>query len=97
MKHGVRHINLFTSTLDVLSDGVLLVDGERNVIYYNEAFSDLWNIPKEIVSELNSHGLLKYVTDQLKDAQLFLETVERLYQSKGELEEAVHLSDGRVL
>lgn len=76
--------------------GLLVVDPDRNVLYHNERFLELWDIPESVAGTRSDEGLLEHVHDQLADADEFRETVEYLYEHPGkESRDTVDLGDGR--
>lgn len=82
-------------TLDLLPDGVLIVGACREVVYLNDAFKQIWQIPAEVVVR-GDRAMLDYVVGQLEDPAAFLNAVERLYQSPESSEDEITFNDGRV-
>jgi diguanylate cyclase (GGDEF)-like protein len=82
-------------TLDLLPDGVLIIGSKREVLYLNEAFKQLWQIPADVVTA-GDRAMLDYVLDQLEDPAAFLNSVEALYASEASSEDELSFHDGRV-
>ncbi|MFB6097961.1 MAG: PAS domain-containing sensor histidine kinase, partial [Salinibacter sp.] len=94
---------LLEAQAEATIDGLLAVDGDRNVAFYNEQFLDIWEVPEEAVEQDPigkplDHLLLDYVTDLLEDPEGFREKVEYLYDHPDEeSRDLVQLADSRWL
>lgn len=88
---------IFERALDCLPDGVLLIRGGRTIVYANQAFAKIWNVPPEIIQSKDDSALLPLVANQVVDTAAFVGEVERLYRSSDSSEDIVSLKDGRVL
>ncbi len=87
---------MFERILDALPDGVLVTDGERGVVYANEAFARHWRIPQRMMQLGDELSMLDFVTDSLCNPKEFHDEVERLYNSEESASSEVVLKDGRV-
>ncbi len=88
-------IPLMRRTLDLLPDGVLIIGSDRQVLYLNDAFKQLWQIPQEVAAQ-GDRAMLDHVIKQLEDPADFLNTVETLYSSPNPSEDELSFKDGRV-
>ena len=86
---------LMRRALDLLPDGVLIIGENRQVLYCNEAFRQLWRIPRQIL-ECGDRAMLDHVLAQLDDSKSFLGLVERLYESPDPSDDELTFKDGRV-
>jgi diguanylate cyclase (GGDEF)-like protein/PAS domain S-box-containing protein len=86
---------LLRRTLDLLPDGVLIIGADREVLYFNDAFTQLWQIPSDVVGK-GDRAMLGHVLEQLENPAVFLDTVERLYGSPEASEDEITFHDGRV-
>src|SRR5690606_20330206 len=86
---------LMRRALDLLPDGVLIIGGNREVLYLNAAFERLWRIPSEVVRQ-GDRAMLEHVLEKLDDPDSFIELVERLYHSADPSEDQITFDDGRV-
>jgi predicted ATPase/signal transduction histidine kinase len=79
-------------------DGILVIDGNREVSAYNQGFIKIWNIPQTILETKDDRQLLGFVLDQLEQPNEFLQIVEHLYQhlDEGSYHE-IPLKDQRIL
>jgi diguanylate cyclase (GGDEF)-like protein/PAS domain S-box-containing protein len=82
-------------------DGLLVVDNERDISFYNERFLEIWDIPKNLVNRSPTEVsldqvLLEAVTDLLSNPDEFREKVEYLYDYPDESSrDLIRLTDGR--
>jgi CheY-like chemotaxis protein len=83
------------ATVDV---AILVVDEHRKVLYYNQQFVKLWQIPQTIVDSQEDNKLIEFVLPQLEFPNEFLEKVEYLYERSNEIsQDEIPLKDGRII
>ena len=90
-------LELLKATLNTLPDGVLLVNQQRKVIYFNDTFTKMWRIPNTVLHRGSSQEMVIFVRDQVEDAELFFSQVELLYGSEDSSRDELKLKDGRTL
>ncbi|MEM9925539.1 MAG: ATP-binding protein [Cyanobacteria bacterium P01_D01_bin.50] len=82
---------------DVAVDGILIVDEDRQIVSYNQYFCKLWQIPEDIISELNSSKLLDYLLNQLQSPESFIKKINYLYEHPEEISrDEIYFKDGRI-
>jgi PAS domain S-box-containing protein len=92
-----RSLSLQHATLESTADGILVVDRAGKVSSFNRKYLEMWRIPEFLTVLNDDEPLLKYVVDQLKDPQRFLERVQQLYASPASQSyDTVEFKDGRV-
>ena len=90
-------LSLQQATLESTADGILVVDRVGKVSSFNRKFLEMWRIPEFLTVLKDDEKLLKYVVDQLKDPQRFVERVKQLYANpKSQSYDIVEFKDGRV-
>ncbi|MBN1940085.1 MAG: PAS domain-containing protein [Candidatus Aminicenantes bacterium] len=82
--------------LQSTADGVLAVDRDGRVLYYNERFVEMWQIPPDVITTQSDAALLGSIRDQLTDPDGFLAKVAALSASTEEDFDTIHFKDGRV-
>jgi PAS domain S-box-containing protein len=88
---------LLQTTFDLTVEGILAVDTEGKFITFNKRFSEMWQIPKEILETKDDNKALNFVLNQLKDPADFLAKVKELYNKPGEGSfDVLEFKDGRV-
>ena len=89
--------SLFERALDCLPDGVLLVRDASTIVYANQAFEKIWNVPDGVITSKDDSALLPWVASQVANTAAFIGEVKRLYQSAESSEDIVPLKDGRII
>jgi diguanylate cyclase (GGDEF)-like protein len=89
--------SLFERALDCLPDGVLLVRDASTIVYANQAFEKIWNVPGGVIKSKDDSALLPWVANQVADTATFVGEVKRLYRSSESSEDIVPLKDGRII
>ncbi len=99
-KHAEEALRESESSLQAVlqstADGILAVNSENKVLFANDRFFEVWNIPPEIRSSRDDTVLLDYVLDQLTDPQGFLNKVLELYKSEKDSFDILYFKDGRI-
>ncbi|MCG6551984.1 MAG: PAS domain S-box protein [Candidatus Magnetominusculus sp. LBB02] len=89
--------SLLISTLESTADGILVVDMEGKITFYNHTFVDLWRIPMSLLSMKDDSALLSYVIEQLSKPEEFIAKVKELYANPSETSyDVIEFKDGRI-
>ena len=89
---------LLVSTLDAANDGILTLQFSDNSFYYNIRFVELWRIPEEKLSDMDTAALVELQLAQVKDPQEWMAHVQRRRDNPDEEDYSViELLDGRTL
>ncbi|MBW4600882.1 MAG: GHKL domain-containing protein [Calothrix sp. FI2-JRJ7] len=79
-------------------DGILVVDEFNQVLYYNQKFHQIWQIPEELVQQGDDKKILELVVTKPLHEQEFITRVNYLYQHPEiASRDEIFLKDGRVL
>jgi len=82
---------------DQLPYGILIVDDQtRKVAYCNKKFSNMWNIPDDIVIRGDDREMIDHVVMQLRNPYQFLQTIEFLHNTNQSLSDELEFLDGRI-
>jgi len=87
---------LLKATLESTADGILVVGEFGQIISRNARFGEMWHIPKDILKTNDDDKLLNSVLDQLKNPQLFVSKVQKLYKTNRHDFDILEFKDGRV-
>lgn len=82
--------------LQSTADGILAVDSKGKVIKTNKRFSELWQIPEDLIDSGNDEDLIDFVLEQLTNPEAFIAKVQKLYQSSDEDLDYLYFKDGRI-
>ena len=79
-------------------DGILVVDENNKIRWYNRHFVQIMNISQELIENKIDEPVLQFVTEQMADPPQFLRRVQYLYEHQREISrEELILKDGRIL
>jgi PAS domain S-box-containing protein len=72
-------VSLLKATIESTEDGLLVVDSVGKIVLYNQKFTDMWRIPKDVLATGEDSDALLFVKNELSDPETFLENVKHLY------------------
>lgn len=78
------------------ADGIIAVGLDDRILYYNERFLEMWQIPSEAMASGDLAGLFRAVLDQVEDPDGFRKRIEALSTSLEDDFEIVRFKDGRI-
>jgi len=91
-------LSLVKATLESSSDGILVVNNQKEIIDYNQKFVDMWKIPRAILNEKDQIKLYHVMQEQLKKPEVFFSEMEKLHTDLSVIRAgAVTLKDGRII
>jgi PAS domain S-box-containing protein len=95
---GPHHLNhVLMAQAEASIDGILIVDGQGEIVFANRRFVDLWGFPEATMLTGSDVPLLQMALEKLADPEGFLAKVKQLYQHPEETsQDEVALKDGRV-
>jgi PAS domain S-box-containing protein len=89
---------LLKALLESAIGAIFVADENRQVVYYNQRFCQLWGIPSETVQQLNDYQIVDLFLDQLVDPESFFKQNEFLYANpEATIQDEIVLKDGRVV
>ena len=77
-------VSLLKAAFESTEDGLLVVDESGKTVQYNQKFTEMWKIPREILLPGEDNKLLDYVKSELVDPETFLDNVKQLYSKPDE-------------
>jgi len=90
-------VSSLRATLEATADGILVVDNTGDVLWFNQRFVQLWNVPDDLAKVGDGDSLLSYLSEQTTDPGAFAEKVEQLDADPDREDFAVvEFKDGRV-
>jgi two-component system NtrC family sensor kinase len=89
--------SLLESQSEAAIDGILVVSRDGVMTSFNRRFTQMWDIPEDVLRSRTDERALQAVLDRLSDPQEFLDRVRYLYDHPNEeSRDEVHLKDGRT-
>lgn len=90
-------VSSLQATLEATADGILVVDQTGEVLWFNQRFLHLWDVPDELARVGSGHHLLSHVVKQTTDPEAFVKKVEELHADPDREDfGVVEFEDGRV-
>ncbi|KTD56825.1 inner membrane protein [Legionella sainthelensi] len=71
---------LTTSILETTSDGILVMDLNKKVEYYNQRFLDMWKLSAKYIESHTIEEVIDKVLGQLENPQQFVEKIQYLFR-----------------
>jgi len=95
---ALRFRNSLLSTLqDVSIDGILVVDENNRILFYNKQFVEMWSVPAKLADDGLDEPMLRFVAEQMAEQQDFLQKVLYLYDHPQETSrDELILRNGRI-
>jgi PAS domain S-box-containing protein len=92
-----RSVAMMQATLESTFDGIVVTDGNRRITGYNEKYTRMWRIPREIMATGEHTQALAVCARQFSDPAAYLARLEEIYTtSPPESLDLLLLADGRV-
>ncbi len=95
---GLQHsLSLLSSTLESTVNGILAINFDGEILYYNQKFMDLWHLPPEVRISRNCSQAKDFFESQVQDVELFRSHIWELpAKSDSETYNLLKLKDGRI-
>jgi signal transduction histidine kinase/GAF domain-containing protein len=79
-------------------DGILIIDENRRIVFYNKFFTEIFQLPDEVIHAFDDQRFLDYAATQAENPTDFLAKVEYLYQNPDlTSHDEIILKQGRTL
>ena len=85
--------------LGSVMEGILVVDRQGKMIYFNDVFQDMWKLPGHILANQDDEKAIKHVLNNVADPDRFAARIQELYESPDKMsnQDEIPLKDGRIL
>lgn len=88
---------LLEATLESTADGIIVINSAGKVARFNEKYSEMWNLPEEIVSEGTHEAFIEFALSQLKNPDTLKATLSYINENiEVVTHDYLHFHDGRV-
>jgi len=89
---------LLDSVIRSIDEALIVIDIEGKIVFYNDQFKTLWNIPKKIIEAKDDKKLVEHIASKLSDTKMLLEKIKYLnVHLEEESNDLVYLKDKRIL
>lgn len=93
-----KSLSLLRATLESTADGIMMVNGQGQVVDWNQKFVEMWRIPSHMLESGTESIGFEYILEQLSNPASVIADVQYLYENpdwQGELP-VLHFKDGRI-
>jgi PAS domain S-box-containing protein len=91
-------LSLLNSAINAIGEGILVVDIENKITFFNTKFLKMWKIPDNFITGNKIEDLIKYTADQLKDEKSFIKSITQISNEPYiEAKDIIELKDGRFI
>lgn len=92
-----RSLALLHAALESTADGLLVLDNDGQIVFFNQQFVDMWRLPPEVVATRDDKKFRNHSATQVKNPDEWRRRIEELHHHPDEecLDE-IHFLDGRI-
>jgi PAS domain-containing protein len=93
-----RLLAIIDTVLESTADGILVVDGEGNLVNFNQRLVSMWNLPDAVTESRLTEEIMGWMMRQLKSPDVLLRTMSELGgEPEAESYDILELQDGRMV
>ena len=93
-----RLVTMLRATLESASDGILVTTNDGTITDFNEHFTTMWQIPREVMETGDYGRVLDYSAKSLRDARSVVDRTKEIYANMApDSFDVLQLADGRTL
>jgi PAS domain S-box-containing protein len=90
-------LSLYQATLESTTDGLLALDLAGRIVSWNRKYTDMWQIPEDLMKSREQRPVWAYAADQLQDPEGAIARSEEIFADiTAESYDLLLLKDGRV-
>ena len=93
-----RLLAVIDTVLESTADGILIVDGEGNLVNFNQRLVSMWSMPDAVTESRLTEEIMGWMMRQLKIPDVLLKTMSELGgEPEAESYDILELQDGRMV
>jgi PAS domain-containing protein len=93
LKHS---LSLLSASLESTFDGILIEDGQGEIVRWNQKFARMWKMPEAVLSGLDVEKAKRHILAQLVDPESFEAKIKMLHDHPEQTSfDQIELSSGR--
>jgi PAS domain-containing protein len=93
-----RLLAVIDTVLESTADGILVVDGEGNLVNFNQRLVSMWSMPDAVTESRLTEEIMGWMMRQLKIPDVLLRTMSELGgEPEAESYDILELQDGRMV
>lgn len=92
-----KSLSIVSATVESTEDGVLVVNTQGEVVFFNSRFAEMWGMPESIILSCDDTQLIQFAVNLLIDPDAFLKRIEESHtNTEGIFYDILKFKDGRV-
>lgn len=101
-KHAETELQFHTALLEAQNEasplGILVIDQDKKVNYFNKGYIDLFQLPPQIAANPTRESLMDFFKEVIVNFDIFIERVNYLYNNPvSESKDELQLTNGKLL
>ena len=96
-KRVEESLAILEATLEATHEGMLIVDTDRNVVAWNQNFTQMLQIPDEIMATRNHQLVISHAAQNFADPASITEGIEAIHSTREIAHDEIAMRDGRVI
>lgn len=84
------------ATLESTADGIIAIDQDGSVAFYNHTFVDIWGVERAILNDPQGEAWVQLILTKVEDPAEFMARVQHLGNTDEDSFDVVRFRDGRV-
>jgi PAS domain S-box-containing protein len=88
---------ILEATLEATAEGMMIVDTDRNIVAWNQNFTQMLQIPDEIMATRNHQLVISHAAQNFADPASVTDGIEAIHSTPEVVHDEIILRDGRVI
>ena len=90
-------LSIVSATIESSDDGILVVNTQGKIVFFNSRFAEMWGIPNHIIMSGDDEQALSFAANLLADPQAFIQRIHDAYaQPDAVIYDLLKFKDGRI-
>ncbi|WP_050353971.1 ATP-binding protein [Gottschalkia purinilytica] len=92
-----KKTNILDSILESTNNGIIVLNLKKEVIHFNKAFIDMFDIKGSIPSVIKEEKMFEFINKKLLYPEDVIERIEDIYNLKIEINDIIQLKNGKTI
>src|SRR6202030_689452 len=92
----LQSLAILRATLESTTDAILVTDEKVKVIDFNEKYTGMWKIPREVLETATLREVRELMSQNFADPRRFIARIEEIITTAQESFDLLELKDGRI-